>query len=409
MQKNSLVPALRFEGFTDGWKQGKLGDMLETRRGLTYKPSDICDMGIRVLRSSNIDEDNFVLRNDDVFVKKQAVSIDCVKENDILITAANGSSRLVGKHAIISKIQNGVAVHGGFMLLGTTDEPYFVNASMSSSWYKHFIALFVAGGNGAIGNLNKNDLDNQDILTPSKKEQQQIGVFFRSIDNLIILHQRKYDQLCNFKKAMLEKMFPRENATVPMLRFVGFTDDWKLCKFSSLVTPYADPVPTPTDGYYRLGIRSHAKGTFHNYVHPGMELETAQMHRVAPNNFIVNITFAWEHAVAITNENDAGKLVSHRFPQFSFNNGMISDFFKFEIVDENFRHHLWLASPGGAGRNRVLKIDEMLEYKFWVPSASEQRKIAAFLGKLDDLITLQLSKIERLRNLKKALLDKMFV
>ena len=119
-----------------------------------------------------------------------------------------------------------------------------------------------------------------------------------------------------------------------------------------------------------------------------MELETAQMHRVAADKFIVNITFGWEHAVAITDKNDAGKLVSHRFPQFSFNVGMIPSYFKFAITDENFRHHLWLASPGGAGRNRVLKIDEMLEYKFWVTSADEQLRIAQFLERLDDLITL---------------------
>ena len=164
---------------------------METRRGLTYKPSDIRENGVRVLRSSNIDEDRFVLKDDDVYVDKNAVNIDYVKENDILITAANGSSRLVGKHAIISKIPTHSTVHGGFMLLGTAKEPYFINASMSSFWYKKFVDLFVAGGNGAIGNLNKNDLDNQYILIPSKSEQKKIGDFFRSLDTLITLHQRK--------------------------------------------------------------------------------------------------------------------------------------------------------------------------------------------------------------------------
>ena len=180
----------------------------------------------------------------------------------------------------------------------------------------------------------------------------------------------------------------QEHTAKPAVRFAGFTDAWEQRKFSEIVTPYADPIPTPTDGYFRLGIRSHAKGTFHSYVRAGMELETAQMHRVAADKFIVNITFGWEHAVAITDENDAGKLVSHRFPQFSFNTGMVPSYFKFAITDENFRHHLWLASPGGAGRNRVLKIDEMLEYKFWVTSADEQLRIAQFLERLDDLITL---------------------
>ena len=89
---------------------------------------------------------------------------------------------------------------------------------------------------------------------------------------------------------------------------------------------------TPTEGYTRLGIRSHAKGTFHSYVEKGKELETAKMFRVASDKFIVNITFGWEHAVAITDENDAGKLVSHRFPQYSFNAGMIPKFFRYLTV-----------------------------------------------------------------------------
>ena len=191
MTKKSDAPAIRFKGFSDAWEQRKFSDVVATRRGLTYKPSDIRKNGVRVLRSSNIAEDSFVLSDEDVFVVREAVNIDCVRANDILITAANGSSRLVGKHTIISGIPEESAVHGGFMLLGTTKEPHFVNASMGSSWYRRFIELFVAGGNGAIGNLNKNDLDNQDIAIPSEKEQKKIGSFFRQLDNLITLHQRE--------------------------------------------------------------------------------------------------------------------------------------------------------------------------------------------------------------------------
>ena len=195
---------------------------------------------------------------------------------------------------------------------------------------------------------------------------------------------------------------------IPEMRFEGFTEPWEQRKFGEITNKYEDPVPTPHDGYYRLGIRSHAKGTFHSYVAKGQELETAQMHRVASGNFIVNITFGWEHAVAITDESDAGKLVSHRFPQFSFVEGMVPEFFRYVISDEKFRHHLWLASPGGAGRNRVLKLDEMLNYIMKVPSRDEQIKIAEFFRQLDHLITLHQRKYDRLKNLKKAYLEKMF-
>ena len=174
----------------------------------------------------------------------------------------------------------------------------------------------------------------------------------------------------------------------PIIRFKGYEGDWEQRKFGKIVEKYEDPVETPTDGYMRLGIRSHAKGTFHNYVEKGKELETAKMFRVAADKFIVNITFGWEHAVAITDENDAGMLVSHRFPQYSFNEGMIPKFFKYLILDENFKHHLELSSPGGAGRNRVLKLSDMLEYKMNFPSEAEQKKIAIYFDDLDNLITL---------------------
>ena len=199
-----------------------------------------------------------------------------------------------------------------------------------------------------------------------------------------------------------------ENVKKPKVRFKGYEDAWEQRKLGEFVEKYEDPVETPTDGYMRLGIRSHAKGTFYSYVEAGKELETDKMFRVAANNFIVNITFGWEHAVAITDENDAGKLVSHRFPQYSFNEGMVPKFFKYLILDENFKHHLELSSPGGAGRNRVLKLSDMLEYEMIFPSEEEQQKIASYFDYLDHLITLHQRKYEQAKKYKKYMLQKMF-
>ena len=194
----------------------------------------------------------------------------------------------------------------------------------------------------------------------------------------------------------------------PAVRFKGFSDKWEQQKFNDILEKYEDPVATPHDGYERLGVRSHAKGTFHSYVAPGAELETAQMHRVAANKMLFNITFAWEHAVAITGEMDAGKLVSHRFPQFSFNPEMSPKFFKYVISNEKFRYHLWLSSPGGAGRNRVLNIPEMLKYQTYLPEKSEQDLLADWFIHLDELIEQHQSKLEKLQSLKASMLEKMF-
>ena len=234
-------------------------------------------------------------------------------------------------------------------------------------------SLLVGGGRAK---LNAETLMSIEFRLPCLQEQYRIGEYLTQLNHLITLHQRKCANLCSPSQVVFS------------LLFATSTFSWEQRKFGEITSKYENPVPTPHDGYYRLGIRSHAKGTFHSYVAKGQELETAQMHRVAAGNFIVNITFGWEHAVAITDKNDAGKLVSHRFPQFSFAEGMVPEFFRYVIVDEKFRHHLWLASPGGAGRNRVLKLDEMLNYLMRFPSRDEQIKIAEFFRHLDNLITL---------------------
>lgn len=195
----------------------------------------------------------------------------------------------------------------------------------------------------------------------------------------------------------------------PRLRFSGFDDNWEEKKLGEIVTEFKNPVELPHNGYTRLGIRSHAKGTFHEYVAPGHELEAAQMSEVKADKLIMNITFAWEHAVAITDKNDEGKLVSQRFPQFSFNKGQVPEFYRYIIADEKFRHHLWLSSPGGAGRNRVLNIKESMEYKTSIPTTdSEQQKIGTFLSHVDSLIQAKTKKLKSLKAVKKSLLQKCF-
>ena len=279
------------------------------------------------------------------------------------------------------------------------DSDYLTVFFDTDRWHKGVAERAAEGArNHGLLNISAEDFFDIDLSVPKDiVEQKQIGAFIRQLDHLITLHQRKCANLCSPSQVVFS------------LLFATSTFSWEQRKFGEITSKYEDPVPTPHDGYYRLGIRSHAKGTFHSYVAKGQELETAQMHRVAAGNFIVNITFGWEHAVAITDKNDAGKLVSHRFPQFSFAEGMVPEFFRYVIVDEKFRHHLWLASPGGAGRNRVLKLDEMLNYLMRFPSRDEQIKIAEFFRHLDNLITLHQRELEKLQNIKKSMLEKMFV
>ncbi|WP_334325953.1 restriction endonuclease subunit S, partial [Gilliamella apicola] len=182
-----LKPHYRFQCFNEVWTKNLFYNLANIRRGLTYNPSHLTNDGIRILRSSNIDEDRFIIKDDDIFINEKNVNIPVVSENDVLITAANGSSRLVGKHALISLPKSQKAVHGGFMLLATSKQPFFTNALLSSNWYRKFLNVYIAGGNGSIGNLNKKTIENQLIKIPSTKEQTKIGNFFKLLDKKIAL------------------------------------------------------------------------------------------------------------------------------------------------------------------------------------------------------------------------------
>ena len=363
--------------FDFSWEQRKFSDVVATRRGLTYKPSDIRKNGVRVLRSSNIAEDSFVLSDEDVFVVREAVNIDCVRANDILITAANGSSRLVGKHTIISGIPEESAVHGGFMLLGTTKEPHFVNASMGSSWYRRFIELFVAGGNGAIGNLNKNDLDNQDIAIPSEKEQKKIGSFFRQLDNLITLHQRKCVFLFGFFQAFISMIF------------TASTFSWEQRKVGDLLIERNQQAPM-SDEYPLMAFIANEgvapKGE--RYDRSALVTDTVNKlyKKTEKGDFIYSSNNLETGSIGL---NKYGKAcISPVYSIFEPTGIADSDFLGRRLVRKDFINAMVKWRQGVIyGQWRIHESD-FLKIEITVPSVEEQRKIGAYLDQLDNLITL---------------------
>lgn len=407
MADKRKVPEIRFKEFSGEWSDSKLEEMVSFSKGRGYSKSDLTDVGTPIILYGRMYTNyQTVISNVNSFTTPKLNSLFS-KGNEIIIPSSGESAEDIARASVIG---NSNIIIGGDLnvLLPKSDyDPVFLAYNISYGKPKRELEKRAQGK--TVVHLHNSDLQELLISYPKKNEQSRIVTVLQNLDSLIILHQRKFDKLATVKKAMLEKMFPKAGANVPEIRFKGFAGKWEKRPLGEITTPFAESVPTPKDGYWRLGIRSHAKGTFHSYVQPGRELETAKMHKVSANNFIVNITFAWEHAVAITDGRDDGKLVSHRFPQFSFNEGMVPEYFKFLILDERFKYHLWQSSPGGAGRNRVLKINEMLEYPFWVPKETEQAKIANFFQNLDSLITLQQRELDKLKNINKACLEKMFV
>ena len=232
--EEKILPILRFDNFNDYWQKSSLLSQVEVRRGLTYKPNDVRSNGARVLRSSNIVDDSFVISDDDVFVSKDVINIPRVSNGDILVTAANGSTKLVGKHAIIKNLpDDDIVVHGGFMLLFKTEQNYFVNAWMSSNEYKR-VLQFVQGGNGAIGNLSSAILKSMKMSVPFLPEQSAIGLLFRTLDKLLAGYKDNLANYQSLKSTMLSKMFPKAGQTVPEIRLDGFEGEWKEVQLSDI-------------------------------------------------------------------------------------------------------------------------------------------------------------------------------
>lgn len=195
---------------------------------------------------------------------------------------------------------------------------------------------------------------------------------------------------------------------VPKLRFPGFEGGWEKMKLGAVVYIDLKPIEKPTETYVRLRLRSHGKGTFYEKVDNPETIEMDTLYEVHEDQLLVNITFAWEHAICVTTKEDAGKIVSHRFPTYSFKEGNVPAFYKYYILQPRFKYHLGVASPGGAGRNRVLNKTAFLELLVPKPSSAEQTKIADFLTLIDKKITKQDEKITALEQYKKGLMHKIF-
>jgi len=201
------------------------------------------------------------------------------------------------------------------------------------------------------------------------------------------------------------------NGRVPRLRFPEFrgAEPWKVNRFDEVLSPVVRERPKPAETYLGLGLRSHGKGTFLKLLEDPAKNSMDQLYEVKANDLIVNITFAWEGAVAIAKERDEGALVSHRFPTYTFEKGRTTPgFFRYFILDKQFVYNLGVISPGGAGRNRVMSKNDFMKLQVALPSPAEQQKIAECLSSLDDLITLEAQKLDSLKAHKKGLMQQLF-
>jgi len=410
MAENTNKPLIRFKGYTDAWGQRKLGE-ITTKIGSGKTPrggsSVYLQEGVPLLRSQNIANDMVDL-TDVVFISESMdneMANSRVQIGDVLLNITGAS---IGRSAVYENTSNAnVNQHVCIIRPEKEAAASFIQLNLTSAKGQKQIDDNQAGG-GREG-INFQQIAKITFAFPSFHEQSAIGSFFRTLDDAITLHQRKLEGLRELKRGYLQQMFPQAGERVPRVRFCGFSGNWVERSLKNLISPIVREVPKPDTSYVRLSVRSHAKGTFHQTVDDPSAVAMDKLYVVRENDLIVNITFAWEHAIAVASANDDGLLVSHRFPTFLIDKSEVN-FIKCCVSFEGFRYKLELISPGGAGRNRVLNKQDFLHLKLIVPEKiQEQAAIGNFFRILDNQISDQQTKTDILKQLKSAYLQNMFV
>lgn len=197
---------------------------------------------------------------------------------------------------------------------------------------------------------------------------------------------------------------------IPVLRFPEFKDEWLPKKMGNITNRISNPVNVNLDEQYKqIGIRSHGKGIFHKEFINGKSLGNKRIYWIIEDALIVNIVFAWEHAVARTTKNEIGMVASHRFPMYvAIPNITDIDYLIHFFLTKKGKSLLELASPGGAGRNKTLGQKEFENLNFLIPSYAEQTKIALFLTAVNDKLKQLKKKKELLEQYKKGVMQQIF-
>ena len=265
---------------------------------------------------------------------------------------------------------------------------------------------------GALPSYNACDVEGIEIRLPDNlEEQHKIGALFRNLDSLITLHQRKYDKLRTMKKSMLDKMFPKPGEFFPEIRFEGFTDPWEQCKLGEVAEIVGGGTPsTSIEEYWdgeinwyapaELGEQRYADSSLRKITQAGYDNSSAKM---LPAN--KTILFTSRAGIGNTAILRRSACTNQGFQSLVINDSADVDFV-YSLSDEIKRKAEIMASG-----STFLEISgkQLAEIDIQIPHLDEQRQIGAVFRSLDSLITLHQRKLELLKNVKKSLLDKMFV
>jgi type I restriction enzyme S subunit len=408
MVENAKKPAIRFAGFTDAWEQRKLGEIsdkvTEKNAGLQYVETltNSAEFGVISQRDffdhsiSKIDslDGYYIVRSED-FVYNPRISV----------TAPVGpvNRNKLGRNGVMSPLYTVFRPHD-------VDNTYLEHFFKSRYWHSYMNFNGDSGARSDRFSIKDELFFQMPIPTPHIEEQQKIGAFLTSLGDLITLHQRKYDKLQNVKKSMLEKMFPKNGSNVPEIRFAGFTDAWEQRKLTDIVEFFTGLTYTPNDvkdsGTLVLRSSNVSNG------------EIVDADNVYVNPSVVNSENVKEGDIIVVVRNGSRSLIGkhaqikHFMPHTvigAFMTGIRSQCPAFTNALLNTPHFdEEVAMNMGATINQITGY-MFSKMEFVVPSFEEQEKIGLYFEHLDNLITLHQRELEKLKNLKKACLEKMFV
>ena len=415
MAKNEQKPAIRFQGFTDAWEQRKVTELGKIYIGLvTTMTKHYTKEGTLLIRNSDIKEYGFEFGDNPIYLENTFAQENESRMHNIgdVITVHTGD---VGTSAVITENE---AKSIGFATIVTRPNIQIITSNylctfLNTDKHKRW-AVAISTGDGRT-NYNLGDYYELVVPIPSIREQQLISSFVQNVNYLITLHQRKYDKLLSIKKSMLEKMFPRDGSKYPEIRFSGFTDPWEQRKLgevgkarSGIGFPDAEQGGTEGIPFFKVSdMNLDGNGNEMNHANNYVSAEQIAARRWSPITEVPAVFFAKVGAAVMLNRK---RLC--RFPFLLDNNTMAysldqnvwdADFAKalFETVDFTS-----LVQVGALPSYNTGDVEAM---EIMLPTMAEQENIGLFFARVDNLITLHQRKLEKLKNIKKSMLEKMFV
>jgi type I restriction enzyme S subunit len=376
----TVLSYVRKEDLPSDWELVSVGDLLlSTQYGMNCPAAEdgsIAIVGMKDIRDGRVHSRNLARAH----VSDEDLASYRLKRGDLLINRTNSLDQ-VGKVGLVDVDRDDVFASYLVRLNVNTAliEPEYLNYWLNSDLAQRTIKRIATPAIGQ-ANLNPTELQRY-CLVPVPPEPQRLRIveFLRAWDEAILV----LEGLIAAKQAQRQHYFGK---------FISWSR-YRNVPIGEVVEAVARPVPTPKESYTALGIRSHGKGTFRRTISRPEEIDMKTVYVVGPRDLIVNITFAWEGAIALAKDEDAGCFVSHRFPTFTVDEHKINrDFLGYAVGSRRFFHSLGIASPGGAGRNRVLGRKAFLNIEIPFPSMAEQEYIATFLQTADreiELLTLE--------------------